>query len=195
MFDTGFWGPIVSWALFPVISTGVVVAILTLLKRSRDQKLEKINSLKKLIWSLDTKVFTNSLTGTFNPPLVTNDSPFSETEFHKFMEELTAGLASSNLLDEDGTPPDAISTLISRYGRLCDLSGEFTRLGGNNYDPVILKIQGKPHDMTNQDYKFLLECTDLWQDALTRFHDSVKSISKKLEDSVSWNPFKKCKLR
>lgn len=48
--------------------------------------------------------------------------------------------------------------------------------------------------MTNQDYKFLLECTDLWQEALTRFHDSVKAISKDLDDSVSWNPFKECKL-
>ncbi len=193
MFDTEFWGPIVSRALFPVITIAVLVAILTLLKRNRDQKLDKINSLKKLIWSLDTRVFTNSLTGNFDPPLVTNNSVFSETEIHKFKEELTAELASSNFLDEDGMYPDAISTLIHRYAMLCGLSGEFTRLGGN-YNPVLLKMQGKPHDMITQDYNFLLGCTDLWQEALTRFHDSVKSISKDLENSVSWNPFKKCKL-
>jgi len=164
------------------------------LKTSRDKKMDKVNSLKKLIWSLDTRAFNGSLTGNFAPPLITDDSVFSETEFHRFVEQLTAELASSNFLDEHGSTPDAVSTLISKYGRLCDLSGEFTRLGGNNYDPVILKLQGKPHDMTNQDYEFLLACTELWQEALTRFHDSVKSISKDLEDSVSWNPFKECKL-
>ncbi|MGO9568090.1 MAG: hypothetical protein ACLP5H_11155 [Desulfomonilaceae bacterium] len=195
MIDTSFWGPIVSWGLLLVASIVGSGTMLWYLKSIRDQKLNRISAVRRLIVSLDSRVYRNSWGENIRIPLATDGRVYSEAEFNRFNEEFDAEVRLADIQDNDEpTSPQAIFYFMTYYGRLLDISHTYTRLHGE-YDLESMRYHGKPDDMTNQDYEFWLECNDLWRDALNRFHDSARTLLDELDSLVSWNPFRKTRLR